>query len=154
MIPNGSAIRQRENMHRKRLLWSFATKVKHRCSQNIAFVLLYVHMPDLSSRHCALPPQVVYSMERLGENLKIARKRRKESLRSWASRLDVSVPTLQRMERGDPTVAMGTYATALWLIEKESVLYKHTEVDNDSYVLALEVQKAMARHTRKKRNPP
>ena len=123
-------------------------------SQNMAFVLLYVHMPDLSSRHCALPPQVVYSMERLGENLKIARKRRKESLRSWASRLDVSVPTLQRMERGDPTVAMGTYATALWLIEKESVLYKHTEVDNDSYVLALEVQKAMARHTRQKRNPP
>ena len=120
----------------------------------MAFVLLYVHMPDLSSRHCALPPQVVYSMERLGENLKIARKRRKESLRSWASRLDVSVPTLQRMERGDPTVAMGTYATALWLIEKESVLYKHTEVDNDSYVLALEVQKAMASHTRKKRNPP
>lgn len=84
------------------------------------------------------------------ENMKIARKRRKESLRSWASRLDVSVPTLQRMERGDPTVAMGTYATALWLIEKESVLYKHTEVDNDSYVLALEVQKAMARHTRQK----
>lgn len=51
----------------------------------------------------------------LGENLRVARERRREPLREWASRIVVSVPTLQRMERGNPSVGMGVYAAALCL---------------------------------------
>ncbi len=53
-----------------------------------------------------------------------ARLRRKESQKQWASRLGVSVPTLIRLERGDPTVSMGVYATALWLIGLSAGLAK------------------------------
>jgi len=59
----------------------------------------------------------------LGENLALARQRRKESLRAWASRMAVYVPTLIRMEKGDPPVGMGVYATALWLMALTSTFY-------------------------------
>ena len=64
----------------------------------------------------ALPPEVSRSLQTLGEHCALARLRRKESQKQWASRLGVSVPTLIRLEKGDPTVSMGVYATALWLI--------------------------------------
>lgn len=64
----------------------------------------------------SLPPEVAASLQTLGEHCALARLRRKESQKQWASRLGVSVPTLIRLEKGDPTVSMGVYATALWLI--------------------------------------
>lgn len=62
-----------------------------------------------------LPAQADEALKALGENLKVARLRRGEGLRSWAARMDTSVPTLRRMEAGDPTVGIGVYVTALWL---------------------------------------
>lgn len=63
-----------------------------------------------------LPPAAAQALRGLGENLAIARLRRRESQREWAGRLGCSVPTLIRLERGDPAVGAGLYATALWLI--------------------------------------
>jgi transcriptional regulator with XRE-family HTH domain len=63
-----------------------------------------------------MPPAAAQALRALGENLAIARVRRRESQRAWAKRLGVSVPTLIRMERGDPGVGAGIYVTALWLI--------------------------------------
>jgi transcriptional regulator with XRE-family HTH domain len=63
-----------------------------------------------------MPPAAARALRSLGENLAIARVRRRESQRVWAKRLGISVPTLIRMERGDPGVGAGIYATALWLI--------------------------------------
>ena len=60
-----------------------------------------------------MPPAVLAQLRALGENLAIARKRRRESVKSWAQRIGVSEPTLARMEKGDPSVSMGVYATAL-----------------------------------------
>jgi hypothetical protein len=37
-------------------------------------------------------------------------------------RIGVSVPTLIRMERGDPSVSIGVYTTALWLLGLSSGL--------------------------------
>jgi hypothetical protein len=62
-----------------------------------------------------IPDAAQQALQMFGENLRIARERRGEPLRAWAQRLDVSVPTLQRMESGDPTVGIGVYATAVWL---------------------------------------
>jgi transcriptional regulator with XRE-family HTH domain len=69
-----------------------------------------------------MPPAAVQALRALGENLAIARVRRRESQRVWARRLGISVPTLIRMERGDPGVGAGIYATALWLIGRVSEL--------------------------------
>jgi transcriptional regulator with XRE-family HTH domain len=73
-------------------------------------------MPKTSQALAAMPPAAAQALRALGENLAIARTRRHESQRVWAKRLGVSVPTLIRMERGDPGVSAGIYATALWLI--------------------------------------
>ena len=63
-----------------------------------------------------MPQQAAKALAELGERLALARLRRKQSQRAWAQRLGVSVPTLASMERGEPGVSMGVYATALWII--------------------------------------
>lgn len=73
-------------------------------------------MPSTPQALQTLPPAAAAALRALGENLAIARTRRREPQRAWAKRLGVSVPTLIRMERGDPGVGAGIYATALWLI--------------------------------------
>ena len=52
-------------------------------------------------------------MEGLGERLRLARLRRRLSAGSFAERVGVSRDTLHRLEKGDPGVALGTYARAL-----------------------------------------
>jgi transcriptional regulator with XRE-family HTH domain len=70
----------------------------------------------------ALPPQVRRAIEKLGADLRIARERRNKSLRAWAARMFISVPTLRRLEAGDPSVGLAVCATALWLLGKVDAL--------------------------------
>jgi hypothetical protein len=81
----------------------------------------------------------------LGEDLAIARGRRRESQRIWAKRLGVSIPTLIRMERGDPGVGAGIYATALWLIGKSAALADLAAPESDRGALESAVREAVAR---------
>lgn len=90
-----------------------------------------------------IPPQTLRSLEALGANLAVARVRRKESLATRAKRIGVSIPTLQRMESGDPAVAMGIYATALWLIGRDGELATIAAPQFDVGALELDVQAAM-----------
>lgn len=79
-------------------------------------------MPKTARALLQLPPATAGAIEKLGEDLAVARLRRKESLRSWAQRLGVTVSTLQRLEAGDPAVGIGIVATALWLIQRDGEL--------------------------------
>ncbi len=69
-----------------------------------------------------MPPSTLAALAQLGADLAVARLRRKESLKSWAKRLGVSVPTLIRLEAGEPGVSLGVLATALWLIGRDAAL--------------------------------
>jgi transcriptional regulator with XRE-family HTH domain len=102
-------------------------------------------MPKSSVVASSLPPVAVNAMRQLGENLAIARARRKESQREWAERIGVSAPTLIRMERGDPTVSMGTYASALWLIGRVQALPGVASPESDLGALELDVRQARQR---------
>jgi len=75
----------------------------------------------------------------LGQDLKIARKRRGLSLRAWALSLNVSVPTLRRLEQGDPTVGMGIYASVLHLIGQLPRLQSLAAPNLDAAALQLEL---------------
>ena len=97
-------------------------------------------MPKSSQAVDSLPSSVMHSLGILGEHLRLARKRRKESLRSWALRMNVSVPTLTAMEKGDPRVGMGVYATALWLMGRDEALRDLAAPENDAQALAKEMQ--------------
>src|SRR5690606_41671153 len=96
-----------------------------------------------------MPPVVLAQLKQLGEHLAIARKRRKEPRRAWAERIGVSEPTLMRMERGDPSVAFGTYATALWLIGRAQAIAELAAPAMDQGALRTEVRAALTRSVRK-----
>lgn len=90
-----------------------------------------------------LPPQTIANLAKLGADLAVARLRRKESLRSWASRMGISVPTLSRMEAGDPAVAMSVYLTALWLVGLDSALAELANPTADRGAQDRDVRKAV-----------
>lgn len=95
------------------------------------------------------PPAIVQAMLRdLGANLSIARKRRRASIKLWAARIGVSEPTVARMELGDPGVAIGTYATALWLLGRVQVMPDLAAPQHDLGALESEVQVARKRAVR------
>ncbi len=96
-------------------------------------------MPKAAESVASMPGSVQASLEVLGTHLRVGRKRRKESLRSWALRMNVSVPTLAAMERGDPRVGMGVYATALWLMGQDDALRTLAAPEKDVQALAQEV---------------
>lgn len=92
-----------------------------------------------------MPPVVLTALKRLGENLALARVRRKEPQRLWAKRLGVSVPTLIRMEHGDARVSMGVYATALWMMGRVQALPELADPQTDRGALELDVSAAQKR---------
>ena len=89
-----------------------------------------------------LPPATAAAIEALGADLAVARLRRKESLRTWAQRMGVSVPTLQRLEAGDPSVAIGIVATALWLIRRDGELRTLAAPEHDLGAIEMDVREA------------
>lgn len=103
-------------------------------------------MPKSSPSLAGLPPEASGALVRLGENLALARVRRKESQRQWAQRIGISVPTLIRMERGDPAVSLGIYATALWMMGRVGALAELADPQHDLGALEHDVQ--AARRTR------
>jgi transcriptional regulator with XRE-family HTH domain len=105
-------------------------------------------VPKPSNALTEIPPALRSVLRELGANLAIARKRRKESIRAWAGRIGVSEPTLVRMEKGDPSVAFGTYATALWMIGRAPAIAQLAAPQLDLGALEHEVRIAHARSAR------
>lgn len=63
-----------------------------------------------------LPPSVRRSLTKFGGDLALARRKRVLTVVMMAERLGVSKATYTRMEKGDPSVAMGAYAQALFVL--------------------------------------
>ena len=93
----------------------------------------------------ALPRVAAGALRELGANFAIARARRKESQRAWAQRIGVSVPTYIRLEKGDPSVSMAAYASALWLMGRVQALPALAAPESDFGALEVEVRKARRR---------
>jgi len=90
-----------------------------------------------------LPPATLSALQKLGADLAVARLRRKESLRTWAKRLGVTLSTLQRLEAGDPTVSIGIVASALWLINRDGELGNLAAPEQDQGALELNIREAV-----------
>lgn len=100
-------------------------------------------MPPRPRAIWQLPPSTQTALEKLGADLAVARLRRKESLKVWAGRMGVSIPTLQRLEAGDPTVSVGILATALWLLRRDHELAQLADPEQDLDAIDRDVRKAM-----------
>ena len=77
-------------------------------------------------------------LRELGRALALARRKRAISTADMAERLMVSRRTLWRLEKGDPTVAIGTLATALFILQLHERLGKLAAPEVDALGLALD----------------
>ena len=57
-------------------------------------------------------------LQKLGSRLRDERLRRNETQALFAARIGVSVPTLRKMESGDPTVLIGYWSAALEVLDR------------------------------------
>ena len=69
-----------------------------------------------------LLPKLTKILAELGENIKLARLRRKLTAKQVAERAGISRSTLWQVEKGLPSVSMGTYAQVLFVLGLENDL--------------------------------
>jgi transcriptional regulator with XRE-family HTH domain len=76
----------------------------------------------MSKRKQILLPKTTKMLSILGENIKLARLRRKYSTEQVAERAGISRPTLLSIEKGSATVSMGAYVQVLSVLGLEQDL--------------------------------
>ena len=67
----------------------------------------------MTKKRIVMYPASMKEMDALGQRLKDARLRRRFSMETVCARADISRPTLYKVEKGDPTVAIGIYVNVL-----------------------------------------
>ena len=67
-------------------------------------------------------PVLQRRMQRMGENLRLARLRRKLTAAQVAERAGITRPTLRAVENGEPTVSFGAVASVLFCLGLEADL--------------------------------
>src|SRR5215472_18252044 len=85
-----------------------------------------------------LPIPVSRALRKVGHDIKDARRRRRLPMAIVTQRASISEPTLIRIERGDPKVAMGSYATVLFVLGMADRLADLVDPKNDPVGLQLE----------------
>ena len=81
----------------------------------------------MSKKAAVVMPQTRAILEQMGEQIKLARLRRKLSSQLVAERAGISRQTLHSIESGSPTVSIGSYA---------AVLHALNNLDSDLLLIA------------------
>jgi transcriptional regulator with XRE-family HTH domain len=74
----------------------------------------------MKTRNTVLLPRAQKTVTVLGENIKLARLRRKYSTQQVAERANISRPTLVSIEKGNPNVTIGAYVKVLSVLGLEN----------------------------------
>lgn len=69
----------------------------------------------------------------LGARLKAERLQKNETQKNFAARIGVSIPTLNKMEKGDCSVSIGHWAAALRLFGREKELQELFSPEDDLF---------------------
>jgi transcriptional regulator with XRE-family HTH domain len=109
-------------------------------------------MSKASRSYHALPAIVADQLQKLGRDIAVARKRRHLSMSELAERMMVNLKTVQRLEKGDPTVGIGIVAAALWILGMHRRLGDLVAPESDTTGLQEDI-KNLPRDFRKKRKP-
>lgn len=80
-------------------------------------------------------------LQRVGENIKIARVRRRITIQELANRVHVDERTISRMEKGDPSVNFKNLLTVLMVLGIADSVTALAHPDSDEVGKALEIQK-------------
>jgi DNA-binding XRE family transcriptional regulator len=90
------------------------------------------------SKVSSLPLPAAHALRKLGRDLALARRKRGISTSDMAARLFVSRDTLWRLERGDPTVSLGTLVTATFVLKLHDRLADLASPSRDELALSLD----------------
>lgn len=88
-----------------------------------------------------LPPKVKRALSKLGADIALARKKRSLTSLMMAERLGVAKSTYLKIEKGDPTVAMGAYAMALFVLGFDVALGEIADPRRDDQGLLLDAER-------------
>lgn len=102
----------------------------------------------------ALPGRVGSALQKLGRDLSMARRRRRLTMELLAERAFISRGTLLRVERGDPGVSMGVYASVLFVLGLADRIADLADPGKDAIGLALEEEQLPRRVRLPKRRLP
>jgi transcriptional regulator with XRE-family HTH domain len=84
----------------------------------------------MKKRNTLLLPRAQKTISVLGENIKLARLRRRFSAEQVAERANISRPTLVSIEKGKPNVTIGAYVKVLSVLGLESDIMEVAKDDN------------------------
>ena len=85
-----------------------------------------------------IPGPALAALRRLGADIRDARRRRRLPADTVAGRALVTRTTLRKVERGDPTVSLGIYATVLYVLGLHDRLGALADLGTDITGLTLE----------------
>ena len=83
----------------------------------------------MNSKKALILPKYQKIFDKIGENIKLARKRRKLTAAQVAERAGIHRATLHRVEKGDVSVAIGIYFNVLKVLNLEKDFYNIAEDD-------------------------
>ncbi len=95
-------------------------------------------MKDARTRSLPLPVRRV--LGRLGADIRDARRRRRIPTATMAERALISRTTLHKVEKGNPGVSVGVYATVLFVLGLEARIADLADPGSDTVGLALEAE--------------
>jgi DNA-binding XRE family transcriptional regulator len=98
-----------------------------------------------------LPIPVTRALRKLGHDIRDARRRRRIPVEITAQRASISRTTLVKVEKGDPGVAIGSYATVLFVMGMTDRLADLADPKNDAVGLQLEEEHLPQRIRQKRR---
>ncbi len=96
-------------------------------------------MPTGSSSRIPVP--VSRALRKLGHDIRDARRRRRIPVATLAQRASISRMTLHKVEKGQPGVSAGTYATVLFALGMADRLADVADPRHDSVGLALDEER-------------
>jgi transcriptional regulator with XRE-family HTH domain len=101
-----------------------------------------------------LPLPVARALRKLGADIRDARRRRRIPARLLAQRVMTSHVTLAKAERGDPSVSIGIYASALFVLGLIDRLGALADASTDEVGLALDAERLPQRVRRRAADGP
>ncbi len=112
---------------------------------------MYIMENNSSNLYKTIPIPAKHALHKLGQDICDARKRRRIPVAVMAERASISRTTLSKIEKGDIGVAMGNYATVLFVLGMVEPLGNLADLRNDTVGIQLEEENLPKRIRRRKK---
>ncbi len=89
----------------------------------------------------SLPPKLRRSLNKLGADIAVARRKRNLTTAMMAERIGSAKSTYLKVEKGDPSVSMGVYAMALFVLGFGEVIGEIVDPRRDDIGLLLDTER-------------